>query len=385
MLNNQTIDFQGVSDIVEFLTTKRCIDERTLIVADRNTEKHLHLVFTGAFKLLVFPDDIVADIKFVNHVRAQKGYKTLLAFGAGTINDICKYASYLDSIDFLTCPTAPSVNGYSSSTASIIADGVKGSYKAHLPKRIYIYLDVLVDSPMRLIVSGFNEVLCKLTTQPDWLLSHLLLGTYYTTLPFDWIKLLAQRLFAQSTGLLSRNADTICLLMKILLISGFGMNAAGGSYPWSQGEHQIVHTIELHDKNNEYFHGEKIGVAALTMSKVQNFILQNCLDGYFDTSIETKIKKFYEKSEKHIDILRSKHLNVDLSNWPYVSNEMKKMIINADVLYDALASVGAITTAAGVGWGAIQYTEGCEVACALRNRFTFLDLLPYMSREFDFS
>ena len=358
------------------------VDDTILVVADTNTEKYLP--FKGNFKLMVLPSDVKPEIKWINYIHSQGNYKTLLSFGAGTINDICKYASFLASIDFVTYPTAPSVNGYSSATASIITDGVKKSYSTHLPKKIYISLDVLANSPMRLILSGFGEVICKFTTKIDWLLSHLLFGTYYSDVPFDLIRPLEEKLILERDKLIIRDPKTIQILMEVLLLSGLGMNLSGGSYPWSQGEHQIVHTMEINDKNSDYFHGEKVSVATVTMSKLQNFVLYDSLQSNLLTILEDKIRKYYDNPDEYIKIFRSKHDKLQLNTFNNVSTKIRKFIICNEKLQKILLSVGARTKPQEVGWDLKKYEAACQVASAIRNRFTFLDILPYLSKKFDF-
>ncbi|MBQ4874539.1 MAG: iron-containing alcohol dehydrogenase [Rickettsiaceae bacterium H1] len=378
---NSCITFQpDFLDKILFIDNQY-FDNGTLIVADENTKQLIS--FKGNFKLIILPSKIKPEIKWVNYIRRHT-YKNLLAFGSGTINDICKYASFLDKTNFITCPTAPSVNGYSSSTASIIIDGVKKSCQAHLPKKIYISPNILANAPIRLILSGFSEVMCKFTTKFDWLLSHLLLGTYYTDIPFNLTKNLEEQLIDKRIKLINRDPKTILTLMEILLLSGLGMNISGGSYPWSQSEHQIVHTMEIHGKNNNYFHGEKIGVATITSAKVQNFILSKRLKGNFLYTLEKKIMKYYKTPEQHMKIFQSKHDNLNLKNWPEISDKIGHIIIKNGKLQDLLLSVGAHVRPEKVGWTEKQYQEGCEVALAMRNRFTSLDLLPYITEEFNF-
>lgn len=358
-------------------------DSSTIVVTDSNIKKYLP--FGGNFKLLILPDGLKPEMRWVNYIRSHT-YKTIVAFGGGTINDLCKYSSYLDATNFITCPTTPSVNGYSSSTASIIKDGIKNSFQAHLPLKVYICLDILSQAPMRLILSGFSEVLCRFTTQPDWLLSHLLLDTEYSESHFHMMKCLEEKLFLNKEKLLSRNGDVIQTLIETLLLSGVGMNLSNGSYPASQGEHQIVHTLDMYDDSNKYFHGEKVGVAAITMAKIQNLILNEPLNENRGPSIIENIYSYYDKAqvEERIRTFNLKHRDLNLNKWPEIAHNLSKRVISATKLHNMLSSIGAATTPEEVGWNIEHYNHACEAASAMRNRFTFLDLLPY-SRKFCFS
>nr|WP_233417523.1 iron-containing alcohol dehydrogenase [Wolbachia endosymbiont of Brugia malayi] len=65
----------------------------------------------------------------------------MVAFGSSTVNDVCKYANYLEGKNYISFPTAASMNGYTSANASILVDGYKKSFKAHLPKQ---YISTLI-------------------------------------------------------------------------------------------------------------------------------------------------------------------------------------------------------------------------------------------------
>ena len=64
-------------------------------------------------------------------------------------------------------------------------------------------------------------------------------------------------------------------LARTLVLSGLGMTICGGSYPASQGEHLISHYIDMFAPadRGDYFHGEQVAVATLTMARIQEEVL----------------------------------------------------------------------------------------------------------------
>ncbi|HUY58095.1 MAG TPA: iron-containing alcohol dehydrogenase, partial [Solirubrobacteraceae bacterium] len=62
---------------------------------------------------------------------------TAIAVGSGVITDIVRYASHQANRDFISVPTAASMDGYSSSVAAMQVDGVKVTYPARVPRAIY--------------------------------------------------------------------------------------------------------------------------------------------------------------------------------------------------------------------------------------------------------
>ncbi len=108
----------------------------------------------------------VASLENVNLVRSRaKDSDLIVALGSGTVNDICKYATYLEGKNYISFPTAASMNGYTSANASILINGYKKSLVAHLPRAIYIDTNIIANAPLRLTLSGFADFICCSTVQ----------------------------------------------------------------------------------------------------------------------------------------------------------------------------------------------------------------------------
>src|SRR5690606_17264649 len=103
-------------------------------------------------------------------------------------------------------------------------------------------------APKRLIRSGLGDSLCRTTAQADWLLSHLLFDTPYLTSPFALLEANEALLFDNAKGLMEGDSEAMEHLASTLILSGIGMYLAGGSYPASQAEHMISHTMEMVNK-----------------------------------------------------------------------------------------------------------------------------------------
>ncbi|HEX3064985.1 MAG TPA: iron-containing alcohol dehydrogenase, partial [Dongiaceae bacterium] len=152
------------------------------IVCDAPTRKvladrvHQALGGPGSVGFIVLPGEPVPDMETVEIVRAQTKHATgLIAVGSGTINDLCKYATFLDRKPYAVFGTAPSMNGYTSVSAAITEHGHKKSLPAHAPVGVFLDLEVLAKAPLRMIRSGLGDSVCRTTAQADWLLAHLLL------------------------------------------------------------------------------------------------------------------------------------------------------------------------------------------------------------------
>ena len=101
----------------------------------------------------------------------------LIAVGSGTLNDLCKYVTHRTGRSCAVFATAPSMDGYVTTTVSITRGGFKLSLPAQAPVGVFFDLGVLAAAPLRMMRAGLGDTVCRTTAQVDWLLSHLLLDT----------------------------------------------------------------------------------------------------------------------------------------------------------------------------------------------------------------
>lgn len=300
----------------------------------------------------------------------SKTFDGVLAVGSGTINDLCKYAAFVQGKPYAVVATAPSMNGYVSNAASLIPvkGGMKQSYPAHSPVVVVADIAVLAAAPTRLIRSGLGDSLARPTAQVDWLLSHVLLDTAYDERPFKLTEPYEKKLFEQTDGLLEDEA-IIELLFRTLIASGEGMCIAGGSYPASQGEHLIAHTMEMlfGDDLPETYHGEQISVTTLTMAKLQEEMLSR------DTPPRLKPaddENDFTKTQKRDDI--EQRLS---AHWHDIRVTLKRFALPYAYLLDCATKAGCPVTPEDLGWNETRYEHAIAMAHTTRDRFTFLDLM----------
>lgn len=379
----------ALPDIITSLNTGKKFtivsDSNTHAVLGRKIEKALgknaiSFILSGVPK---------ADEKTVEKIRvAAKASDAVIAVGSGTINDLCKYASFLDNKPYMVFGTAPSMNGYSSANAAITVGGHKKTLAAHLPKGIFLDLDVLAEAPLRLIRSGLGDSICRPTAQSDWLLSHLLLGTKYDDKPFVMLKEYEQGLFDNSKALVNGDREILKLLANTLLASGAGMYICGGSYPASQGEHMIAHTMEIMhgDDLPQSYHGEHIAVTTLTMADIQRKILDSRpvikdtilykedILAYFGEEIGSHSISEYEK--KRITGKKLDELNAKIGReWDDIREKIEKIATQRKILEKILRNADSPVVPEDIGWGRAQYDMAVKNAKYMRDRFTFLDMV----------
>lgn len=312
----------------------------------------------------------------------------LVAVGSGTINDLCKYAAAKAGKPYVVFATAPSMNGYASMSAAITVDGHKKSLAAVAPLGVFMDLEVLAAAPARMIRAGLGDSLCRPTAQADWLLSHRLHGTPYRASPFALLAEDEPVLLDHADALAAGNVEAMRHLARTLLLSGIGMTICHGSYPASQGEHLISHFIDMFAPTDRasFFHGEQVGVATLTMARIQERLLSGPVPAPTPTRMDRQAlcaalgdaigeSCWREFAPKRLDGARAAGLRRLLAeSWPEVGAEITRVIVPAERLDRALARADAPRSAAEIGLEPAFYARAVAHARYLRDRYTFLDL-----------
>jgi glycerol-1-phosphate dehydrogenase [NAD(P)+] len=316
------------------------------------------------------------------------GTCAVVAVGSGTINDLCKMAALARGCPQVVFATAPSMNGYTSLSASITEAGFKRSVRAATPIGVFFDLGVIARAPARLIRAGLGDSLCRPTAQADWLLAHLLLGQPYREVPFALLAGDEPVLFGEARALVAGDLAVLRRLVRTLVLSGFGMTICGGSYPASQGEHLLSHYVEMMRPPGlpEALHGEQIGVCALALARLQDGLLaQDAPPVLQPTAIDHAdvIRHFgsalgevcwCELAPTRLDRARADELNARLAaSWDAMRTRIAAITLGAAAMARVLADAGAPGTPEELGWPPALFAAARGHAREIRNRYTFLD------------
>lgn len=253
---------------------RRMKGRRVLLVADRTTAQFLPPVAdmagrcAAACGTLVLPSpEPVADEETVRRV-ADGGadYDYLLAVGAGTLNDLCKYAGFLTRKPSGVFATAPSMDGFTSGVTPLIEKGFKITRSAQTASDVLIDLDVLRRAPRIMTGAGVGDILAKYCCLTDWRISSLLTGETVNEEAFSLMLEAVRACDASLPSLARGGADGVEKLMDALLISGYAMVIAGNSRPASGAEHHMSHYLEmdfLRRGERIPLHGVKVGLGTM--------------------------------------------------------------------------------------------------------------------------
>lgn len=223
------------------------------------------------FEVVLDPTDLHANEHGVALLmeRLPKEAKVLIAVGSGTIHDITRYCAYTEGLEFVSCPTAASVDGFCSSVAAMTWHGCKKTLTAVAPKLVIADIEIIKHAPMRLTRSGFGDMIGKYIALTDWKVAHIITGEAYCKRIADMTLDATKAVLAAVEGIKNGTDEAYASLTYGLLLSGLAMQMIGTSRPASGAEHHVSHMIEMAPPplaiSSTALHGEKVGVGTLLM------------------------------------------------------------------------------------------------------------------------
>ena len=383
-----------IADAVAVTCEQFQLGRELLLVADENTyaafgEKIKHvLAATHTVHSYLLPKNSHAEKSLAETIsHAAASHTGLLAVGAGTVNDLTKYAAHQCQRPYIAIGTAASMNGYSSASASLSDQGVKTSYLATPPRAALMDLDVIKAAPKRLTRAGLADTLVRTTVEADCLLSHYLLGTPYPKEEFDALRTREPVLLHESIRLVENDKTYLQCLIEALLDAGDAMASTGSSAIASQGEHMIAHTAEmLYPTEVQYLlHGELVGVSAIALSHLQ----QKCLLGTpllkplaGDADTLTRLFGKY-RAPRLLEAYAKKILTADAAaeinrklekDWPEIKTHIRKIAKSPITLERAFLQANLPVVPKDIKLDAHHFTTAMTYAHFSRERFGFLDL-----------
>ncbi len=372
------------------------LGRRLAVVADEATFDALGARVAEAVATLGPTETIIldhphADMAAVRALSERlKPYDGIVAVGSGTVNDLCKYVTGLDGRRYCVFGTAASMNGYTSTTASITLDsGLKVSLPSHAPAGFFVDLGVSAAAPFYLAASGFADCLARSVAQVDWWMSHRLLGSPYFQAPY-MIQDADEAALNACAGALPRG-DIVAqgYLYRVLTLCGLGISFTGVSNHGSMGEHQISHYIDCFGKDRHpgTLHGQQVGVASLTMARLQQRMLADPsppviratridpTDMARRMGSEVAAQCLAELRLKAFDDAAAARFNTRLAEvWPSLRTELARFMIPVGEMMRLLGAAGGPTTSEELGLDPVFYREAVVHCREMRNRFSFLDI-----------
>ncbi len=324
-------------------------NQNLLIVSDQFTHKALGSRIYKNLQGKVKADEYIwaspsSSIEGVEFLRKKiKDYDGVIAVGSGTVSDSIKYATFLEKKSYSVFATTP-MNAYTTGTASISFDGIKKSLVAHYAQGVF----------------------------------------------FDSLLALYEKDMIESASLIAKgDIEALALLTRISAIMGLGTSFTQTTHVGSMGEHGISHYIDMFAKDNHpgTSHGEQVGIATISISKIQNSILnkdtppiikptqipeQEIIQKLGHQMLDTihdamKTKIFDEKRAEMIN-------NFFHKNWLEFVQPLREKMLDYDIIWNSMGECGALRTPEDAKLDSNFYKDALRYARFIRDRYTILDL-----------
>jgi len=389
-----------------FHTVQLAADDNTYPILGKPLEEYLMLSGIQAASTILEGDPLQADgdaiLQLISSTHPLP--QVFIAVGSGTITDVVRYTSCVLGRPFISIPTAPSVDAYTSPTSPLIISSIKQSLPAQLPLAVFADMPTLCAAPADMIAAGFGDMLGKLTALADWKLGHLLWDEPYAETIAAQSRADLNRCIATVDAIAVRQEAGIKILFESLLDSGLNMAQDGSSRPASGAEHHLAHYWEmklLWERRLPILHGLKVGYATLWVANAYDklrsldsaFIADWVENGQKPDPLTQKmdITRLYPHNPGRVLAEQKQFLELSAVKW----NELKAKIANrwsdiqsiaAEVptrpqIEEILTRLNFPRTHSELNLTKEDITSGLSAAHYLRNRFTVLKLMSYLTRK----
>ena len=390
----------GVSGRVGEILAGAGFPKSLLLVSDRNALAAASGVVESlesagfSLKKLIYDNMMYAKIEQVREVEALcEDVEGVISVGTGSVNDICRVASYRRGKKFCIFATAPSMDGFASDTAPIVENNFKNSYFVEQPSVILADTAVLAKAPVELKAAGFGDMIAKYIGILDWRIANLLIDEYYCPAIADITMQGVNKIVALADKVRGEDEEAAGSIMEGLILSGIGMKLAKCSRPASGAEHVVSHYWECYKLARGIwpeFHGKKVGVASVLINRIYHNIADRVVDidpipdptdwdevkAAFDPSqLEDLMKLNTPTITDKVDPARLKRI------WPEVRRLIKEILPTDEEMMRMMKAAGAVTEPADVHVSDELLEKGLKYHSYMRYRILLTRLLPMMQLD----
>ena len=203
------------------------------------------------------------------HMAPETGL--IVAIGSGTMNDTARVISARCGIPYIIVATAPSMDGYASSTSAVVMDGGKKSVPLTAPYGIVGDTGLIKTAPDGMLAAGAADILGKYTALRDWKLAQRETGEYHCPYIAELVLSTADRCAGSLPRLFDREDAALHEMTDSLIMAGIAICMYLTSRPAAGLEHQIAHSWEvaaIRTGTNGSLHGHYVGLGALAACRL---------------------------------------------------------------------------------------------------------------------
>ena len=394
--------FSGLTAHTGEILEKAGFPKKVLLVADENTlgvsekEGIIEALLGSGFELkrLIYKNMKYARIEQVREVEALAAdVDGIISVGTGSLNDICRVASFELGKKFCIFATAPSMDGFASDTAPIIANNFKKSYKARQPMVILADTKILAKAPVELKAAGYGDMVAKYIGVVEWRIANLLIGEYYceaiAQLTLDAVK----KMVDLTDRVTAEDEEAAGAIMEALVLSGIAMKLAMSSRPASGAEHVVSHYLECYKVVRGIwpeFHGKKVGVATLLLDRIYRNLAERVTDvdpipdptdwdevyTHFSADQIPEVKALNDPCIT--DLIKLDKLK---ESWGEIRRLILEGLPDPDVLEDLMKRAGCATTLEEIHVSPELFEEGLHYHYYMRYRVLITRFMPMLQLD----
>ncbi|MEA4899653.1 sn-glycerol-1-phosphate dehydrogenase [Bacillota bacterium Meth-B3] len=352
------------------------------VVCDRNTHRaageRVEALLRAAnipYKLFIIPREAVEPDEWAVGaitMALDPACDLVLAVGSGVINDLCKVVAFAAGKPQAVVATAPSMDGYASSSSSMHVNEVKTTVYNACPAAIIADTDILAEAPMRMLWAGFGDMIAKYVSLCEWRISNLVTGEYYCEEVARLVRRSVKSIVDNADKITSRDPQVVQAITEGLVLSGVAMSFAGTSRPASGLEHYFSHlwemmAMERHEHAD--LHGIQVGVGTLVTLKLYDWIRTIVPDrergmaamAAFDEAawadmvrrvfgtIAPQILEIEEKTRKNDPARHAARLDKIVDHWDRILGFIEDELPDTAHIADLMRGMGAPMTPAALG------------------------------------
>ena len=252
---------KGIGRILESLDISSSIlltGKKSYEVAGRRIEERLSDRIAGKF----FVER--SGMEEVRRIVVSLSYSDVdgvIGVGGGKVLDVAKVVASELGVPFVSIPTVASHDGIASPVASFKENGKPVSILVDPPKAVVADLTILRHSPIRLLRSGYGDLISNVVAVKDWKLGKEKRGEEFNEVAAS-MAIMPARLMLMSSSIDLRNQ--IETLVRGLILSGVAIALVGSSRPASGSEHKFSHALDILGYGSGT-HGEQVALGTIIM------------------------------------------------------------------------------------------------------------------------
>lgn len=376
-------------------------DARPWLVADGNTWRAAGAEVAKILKAagmegpdpFLFPGTpmLHADESNVNLLLEQFPENVVpVAIGGGTVNDLVKRASGLRHVSYCCVPTAPSVDGYTSSGAALTASGLKQTLPCPAPLAVVADSGILRNAPPEMFAAGYADLMAKIPAGADWLAAD--------TLGIEAIDPAVWELVQTPLRDNLSDPSDVRRVFTGLAATGYAMQLYHDSRPASGADHLVSHIWEMENlccDGKPVSHGFKVAIGTVTSTA-----LYEALFSLSEQEARRLARPGLDRAgrEAEIDALLSvgtygaatrtialdkfregealaERRELIYRNWETLRKRILHQLYPLEELTRRLTAAGCPVKPADIQLGREQFLHGIRTAQLIRKRYTVLDLV----------